>query len=342
MKKLFNVAVVGATGLVGRTMIKVLEERNFPVGNLFLLASERSAGTIISFRDTEYIVSALSTDSFEDIDIALFSAGKDVSVKYAPIAAACGCVVIDNGSYWRMHPDVPLVVPEVNPDAANNHNGIIANPNCSTIQLMVALKPIEDNYKLKRVIVSTYQSITGAGQKGIDQLTAEISGEIPQQRASKHQIAYNTVFHTVSDPDGFSEEEIKMINEPRKILSRPDLPMVVTCVRLPILGGHGESVNIETEKSFDIDELRKLMSNSPGITVVDSPLEDKFPTPVDAGGHDGVFVGRLRKDTTVDNGAYLWVVSDNVRKGAATNAVQIAELLIEKDGLDFEHKEFKY
>ncbi len=342
MKKLFNVAVVGATGLVGRTMIKILEERNFPVGNLFLLASERSAGTVISFKDTEYTVEALMPDSFEDIDIALFSAGKDVSIKYAPIAAACGCVVIDNGSFWRMHPEVPLIVPEVNPEALNNHNGIIANPNCSTIQLMVALKPIEDNFKLKRVIVSTYQSITGAGQKGIDQLTAEISGEIPQQRASKHQIAYNTVFHTVSDPDGFSEEEIKMINEPRKILSRPDLPMVVTCVRLPILGGHGESVNVETEKSFHIQQLRELLSNSPGITVIDEPLVDKFPTPLDAGGYDSVFVGRLRKDTTVDNGAYLWIVSDNVRKGAATNAVQIAELLIEKDGLDFERKELIY
>jgi aspartate-semialdehyde dehydrogenase len=342
MKKLFNVAVVGATGLVGRTMIKVLEERNFPVGNLFLLASPRSAGTMIGFKDTEYIVDAITPDSFEDIDIALFSAGKEVSIKYAPIAAAAGCVVIDNGSYWRMHPEVPLIVPEVNPEAAGSHYGIIANPNCSTIQLMVALKPIEDNFKLNRVIVSTYQSITGAGQKGIDQLTAEIGGDIPSQRASKHQIAYNTVFHTVTDPDGFSEEEIKMINEPRKILSRPDLPMVVTCVRLPILGGHGESVNVETERSFEITELRELLTNSPGITVVDEPHQDKFPTPVDAGGHDGVFVGRLRKDTTVENGAYLWVVSDNVRKGAATNAVQIAELLIEKDALDFDHKELKY
>jgi len=336
MSELYNIAVVGATGLVGRTMIKVLEERNFPVGNLYLLSSARSAGTEINYRGETLEVRELDEDSFDDIDLALFSAGKEVSIKYAPIAASKGCVVVDNGSYWRMHKDVPLVVPEVNPEALVGHNGIIANPNCSTIQLVAALKPINDKYGLRRVVVSTYQSITGAGQKGINQLMAEIEGKEPEKKVSNHQVAYNTVFHSVTDESGFSEEEMKMIQEPRKILGMNELKVAVTCVRLPILGGHGESVNIETERYANLDELRDLLHNSPGLCVIDSPKDEMYPTPLQSKDKNDVFVGRIRKDDSAENGLYLWIVADNVRKGAATNAVQIAELIVEKNLFDFE------
>ena len=340
IEKKYNVAIAGATGLVGRTMIKVLEERNFPVCNLTLLASERSAGEIIKFKDEDYIVKQIADDSFEDVDIALFSAGKDVSIKFGPEAVKSGCVVIDNGSYWRMNPNVPLVVPEVNPEDLEWHKGIIANPNCSTIQLMVPLKPIDDLYNLKRLVISTYQSITGAGQRGVDQLISEVTGFIPEERVTSHQVAYNLVFHKISDPEGFSEEEIKMINETRKILHTPELKVAVTCVRLPILGGHGESVNIETEKPFEISEIRRILSEADGLILVDEPYEEKYPTPLLSKDTNEVYVGRIRRDDTVDNGLYLWVVADNVRKGAATNAVQIAEKLIEKNLLSFQFFQF--
>ncbi len=333
MKEGLKVAVVGASGLIGRTMVRVLEERNFPVNELKLLASERSAGTLINYRDSQYEVEKLTADSFKGVDIALFSAGKAVSVEFAPIAAKAGCIVIDNGSYWRMHENVPLVVPEVNPEAARNHHGIIANPNCSTIQLVVALKPIHDNYRLKRVIVSTYQSISGAGQKGVDKLMKELDGE---STGDKHRIAFNAMFHTITDPEGFSEEEIKMKNETRKIMNEPGLKVAVTCVRLPIIGGHGESVNIETEKPFTVGELRSLFDHRHNVVVMDDPVNEVYPTPAIASDTDPVYVGRFRRDDTVDNGAYFWVVSDNRRKGAATNAVQIAELILENGWMEFE------
>jgi len=340
MKNKLKIAVVGATGLVGRTMLRILEEREFPVVDLILLSSPKGAGSVIAFRGVDYTVDAISEDSFESVDIALFSAGKDVSVKYALIAAAKGCVVIDNGSYWRMHKKVPLIVPEVNPDALIGHHGIIANPNCSTIQLVVALKPIHRTFGIKRMIVSTYQSISGAGQKGINQLNDEILGKEPAERVSKLPIAYNTVFHSITDSDGNSEEEIKMTNEPRKIFNDFDLKISVTCVRLPILGGHGESVNIETEKPTTVEELSELLNNSAGVTVIDDPVNSIYPTPLMSKDKDDVFVGRIRKDNSIENGFNLWIVADNIRKGAATNAVQIAELVLEKNLFEFERADF--
>ncbi len=335
MKKIFNVAVVGASGLVGRKILEILEERDFPIDKLYLFASNKSAGLPLIYKNTKYTIEELTETSFQNIDIALFSAGKEVSRKYAPIAVAAGAVVIDNGSYWRLNDSVPLLVPEVNPEALSAHHGIIANPNCSTIQMLVALKPIADNYGLKRVVVSTYQSISGAGQKGITQLADEIIGNEPNKRISSKSLAFNTVFHSFADGNDFTEEEIKMLNESRKILSLPELKIAVTCVRLPILGGHGESLNIETEKPFDISLLRSLLSNAPGISIIDSPEKDEYPTTALAQESDNVYIGRIRRDKTVENGFYMWVVADNIRKGAATNAVQIAELLVRNNLFDF-------
>jgi len=330
-----TIAVVGATGLVGRTMLQVLDEHEFPVGKLRLLASSRSAGSSMEFRGERYEVEELTENSFEGIDIALFSAGGAASKKYAPFAAAAGCVVVDNSSAWRMHPDVPLVVPEVNSDDLRHHHGIIANPNCSTIQLVVALKPIHDAFELKRVIVSTYQSVSGAGQKGVDHLTAEIEGREPDARISSHRIAFNTVFHAFIDDSGNTEEEQKVRRETRRIMNLPQLPVAVTCVRVPILGGHGESVNIECVRPFTIDQLRQVLENAEGIIVQDEPKDEYYPTPYKSEDRDEVFVGRLRLDDTVENGAYLWVVADNLRKGAATNAVQIARKLLEMNCLTY-------
>lgn len=320
-----NVAILGASGLVGRTMLKVLEERNFPINKLKLLASERSAGVEIDFKGNKYIVEAVNENSFDGFDIALFSPGKTASKQWAPVAANAGCVVIDNSSGWRMDKDVPLVVPEVNADVLKDYKGIIANPNCSTIQLVVVLNEINKHFGLKRVIVSTYQSISGAGQKGIDKLMSEICDD---RTNDKHKIAYNAMFHDISDENGFSEEEIKMIQETRKIMNLPNLPISVTCVRLPILGGHGESVNLQTEKPCTVEDIRKVMKSAKGIILIDNPLEQEYPTPAMSDGKDEVFVGRIRKDETFENGFYLWVVADNVRKGAASNAVQIAELYL--------------
>lgn len=330
----YNIAIVGAGGLVGRTMVKVLEERNFPVNELFLFATERSAGKKVNYNGKEIEIKIINEDSFKNIDIALFSAGKQASMIDAPLAAMNGCIVIDNGSYWRMHEQVPLVVPEVNPDSVQGHKGIIANPNCSTIQLVVALKPIQDNFGLKRVVVSTYQSISGAGQKGVDRLLNEINDK-KFNAGHKHKVAFNTVFHEFVDDSGFSIEETKMLNEIRKIMNMPELPLAVTCVRLPTLGGHGESVNVESEKPLSVESLRECLTSQKGITLIDNPEKDEYPTPQFAGGKDDVYVGRIRLDNSVKNGAYLWVVSDNLRKGAATNAVQIAELLVEKNLFNF-------
>lgn len=330
----YSIAIVGATGLVGRTMLQVLLERKFPIKKLTLLASERSAGAEIPYKNKNLVVQQLTPDSFKGVDIALFSAGGAVSREYAPIAAQAGCVVIDNSSAWRMHPDVPLVVPEVNPRALAKHKGIIANPNCSTIQLVVVLQPLHKKFKLQRVLVSTYQSISGAGQQGVEQLYKEVA--VPQLDSPfAHPIAYNTMFHSIAGPDGFSEEEIKMIRETRRIMELPDLRISVTCVRVPTLGGHGESVNVETEKPLSPATIRTALSKDENIIILDVPERDLYPTPLLAEGSDEVFVGRIRMDNSARNAAHLWVVADNVRKGAATNAVQIAEAIVASNRLAF-------
>ena len=322
-----SLAVVGATGLVGRTMLNVLEERNFPFDSLTLLASKRSAGKRLKFKGRYYRVEELDQHSFEGIDIALFSAGGETSRRYAPIAAKAGTVVIDNSSAWRMEKGVPLVVPEVNPEAAEKHKGIIANPNCSTIQLVVALKPLHDKFGLKRVLVSTYQSISGAGQSGVDQLMAELKGKEPASPKFSRQAAFNTIFHSFPEGKDSTEEELKMMKETQKIMSLPKLPISVTCVRIPTTGAHGESVNIEFERRTTPSQARKVLERAPGMVVVDNPAEDRYPTILDAEGRDEVFAGRIRKDPSQPMSLNMWVVADNLRKGAATNAVQIAELL---------------
>ncbi len=322
-----NIAVVGATGLVGRTMLKVLEEQNFPFADLKLLASSRSAGSKIKAFGKEYTVEELTENSFENVDIALFSAGGSTSKKFAPAAVKSGCIAVDNSSAWRMDPEVPLVVPEVNPEDIKLHKGIIANPNCSTIQLMPVLNVLNKKYTLKRVVCSTYQSISGAGQAGVDKLLGELEGNKVE---GKHQIAFNTMFHAVSESqEDVTEEELKMVNETRKILHIADLPVMYTCVRLPILGGHAESVNLEFEQEIDLDEIRNLLNSSEGMEVVDDLKHEVYPTPQSVNGKDGIFVGRLRRDHSAKNALALWVVADNVRKGAATNAVQIAQKLLE-------------
>lgn len=323
-----NIAIVGATGLVGRTMIRVLEERETLLSSLTLLASAGSAGETIRFRGADLTVKELTTESFVGIDFALFSAGGALSKQYAPIATKLGCVVIDNSSAWRMDPNVPLVVPEVNPEDALSHQGIIANPNCSTIQLVVALKPISDAYGLKRVVVSTYQSPSGAGQKGLDQLTAEMRGEEPSVRITKHTLLGNTVFHTIDAVGQASEEETKIVRETRRIMHLPSLSMAVTCVRVPVLGGHGESVVVETEDPCTEEAIRSLLAGSPGVVLLDDPANGVYPTPAISNDTDPVYVGRIRMDESVKNGVMMWVVADNLRKGAATNAVQILEYLM--------------
>lgn len=328
MNKIPNIAVVGATGLVGRTMLKVIEERKFPYKYLRLIASEKSAGEIIKVKGTDYIVESLDDNSFSNIDIALFSAGSRLSLVYAPIAANQGTYVIDNSSAWRMHEDVPLVVPEVNSHTLSAESKIIANPNCSTIQLVVVLNAINKHFGLKRVVCSTYQSISGAGKKGLDKLTNEIY-EMPDEHGlSKHKIAYNAIFHQASDYKGFTEEEMKMLFETRKILEMNDLPLAFTCVRLPILGGHAESVNLELAQDFSLVQIIRVLAEEESIIVVDDLQNEKYPTPQQANDTDEIYVGRIRKDDSVQNGLYLWIVADNLRKGAATNAVQIAERLI--------------
>ena len=324
--KNYRLAIVGASGLVGRTMVKVLEERNFPVGNLKLLASEKSAGQKISFRSKEYSVEELTKDSFSGVKIALFSAGGACSKEYAPVAAKAGCVVIDNSSAWRLDGSISLVVPEVNPEDLRWHKNIIANPNCSTIQMLAAIKPIVDKYGLERLVCSTYQSISGAGQKGVDKLTGEIAD--PTYNDGKHKIAYNTMFHSAKI-DGFTDEEYKMIHETRKMLHMPELRLAMTCVRLPLLGGHGESLNLELKNEYQLEDIRTLINETEGLVLVDDIENEEYPTPLAAQNRDEVFIGRLRRDDSCRNGLYMWVVADNLRKGAATNAVQIAEKMIE-------------
>jgi len=334
-KDRYHVAVVGATGAVGEQMREVLEEREFPVGELRLLASERSAGQLLSFRQRQIRVEVLTEDSFKDIDIGLFSAGGSVSAKFAPIAVQAGAVVIDNTSYFRMEPDVPLVVPEVNAKeiARYQSRGIIANPNCSTIQMVVALKPIHDVARIKRIVVSTYQSVSGAGRRAMEELSQQVAALFNGKEIEKikfpHQIAFNCIPHIDAfEPNGYTKEEMKMINETRKILGEPSLPVTATTVRVPVFCSHSESINVETEKKLTAKQARALLRESPGIIVADEPESAVYPMAIDAVGTDATYVGRIRDDESVPNGLNLWVVADNLRKGAALNAVQIAEILI--------------
>ncbi|KKY00092.1 aspartate-semialdehyde dehydrogenase [Paraclostridium benzoelyticum] len=330
MKKV-NVAIVGATGMVGRTFLKVLEERNFPIENLYLFSSARSAGSKVEFAGKEHTVEELNENSFDrDIQIALFSAGGSISEEYAPIAASKGAIVVDNSSAWRMDENVPLVVPEVNPEAVKEHKGIIANPNCSTIQAMVPLKPLHDKYKIKRIVYSTYQAVSGSGVKGTKDLEDGING-IPNQ-FYPHPIAYNCLPHIdVFMENGYTKEEMKMINETMKILNDYNLKITATTVRVPVVNGHSESVNVEFENDFEIDELKSVLANFEGLELVDDIANNVYPTAFELSGRDEVFVGRIRRDFSVDSGINMWVVADNIRKGAATNAVQIAELLLKYD-----------
>ncbi|MBO8433796.1 MAG: aspartate-semialdehyde dehydrogenase [Tyzzerella sp.] len=329
MKKV-NLAVVGATGMVGRTFLKVLEERNLPIENFYVMASARSAGSKIEFNGKEYVVEELTENSFDKpIDIALFSAGGSTSAKFAPIAAEKGCIVIDNSAQWRMDPNVPLVVPEVNPEDIEWNKGIIANPNCSTIQAMVALKPLDDKYKIKRVVYSTYQAVSGAGVAGWNDLENGLKGEEPKK--FPHQIANNCLPHIdVFMDNKYTKEEMKMIWETRKILHNDDLKVTATTVRVPVFDSHSESINVEFENPFELDELIEELRKAPGIVIEDDHENNVYPLALNAAGHDEVFVGRIRRDESVDNGVNLWVVADNIRKGAATNAVQIAQEIISK------------
>ena len=323
------VAVVGATGLVGTKMLRVLEERNFPVTQLLSVASERSWGKKVSFRGKEWTVMSADEAIARKPALALFSAGGAASGELAPRFAAAGCRVVDNSSFWRMDPEVPLVVPEINPDAIGPDNYIIANPNCSTIQMVLPLAPLHKAYGIKRIVVSTYQSVTGAGQRGIEQLEAERAGGSGSK--FPHPIDLNILPHIDSFlPDGYTKEEMKMVNETRKILGDSSIAVSATTVRVPVKGGHSESVNVEFLKPFQLKDAVQLMADMPGVVIQDKPEENLYPMPLTAWEKDEVFVGRIRRDPSVENGLNLWCVSDNIRKGAATNAVQIAQLLLEK------------
>lgn len=325
----YNMAIVGATGMVGRKFLQVLEERQLPVENYYLFASARSAGKKVSFMGKDHVIEELTETCFDgkDIDIALFSAGGSVSKKYAPIAASKGIVVIDNSSAWRMDPQVPLVVPEVNPQDILKHKGIISNPNCSTIQAVVVLKPLHDRYGIKRIVYSTYQAVSGAGMSGYSDLERGIKGYPPEK--FPYPIFGNCLPHIdVFLDNGYTKEEMKMIEETKEILGDNSLRITATTVRVPVFNGHSESINVEFKKDFDLPELKQVLENAPGVVVVDDPGSNKYPMPVDANEKDEVFVGRIRRDESVDSGVNLWVVADNIRKGAATNTVQIAERLI--------------
>ncbi|WP_297635537.1 aspartate-semialdehyde dehydrogenase [uncultured Clostridium sp.] len=328
---MYNVAIVGATGNVGRKFLEILAERNFPIKNLYLFASKRSAGKKMKFKNEEYTIIETNEENIKDLtlDFALFSAGGDTSLEFAPIFTKTGAVVIDNSSAWRMDPKVPLVVPEVNPEDISWHNGIIANPNCSTIQAMPVLKVLNDAFGIKRVVYSTYQAVSGAGMQGIKDLEDGVKGIAPKK--FPYPIAGNCLPHIdVFLENGYTKEEMKMILETRKILHEPDLRITATTVRVPVLNSHSESINVEVNKAFELPQVVELLENAKGITVYDNVDELKYPTPLEMSGTDDVYVGRIRRDFSIDNGLNLWVVADNIRKGAALNAVQIAELIINK------------
>jgi len=326
-----NLAIVGATGLVGSTFLKVLEERDFPFENLYMMASAKSAGTTVTFKGRDYIVEELTEKSFDKpIDIALFSAGASTSLKFAPIAASKGVVVVDNSSAWRMDKEVPLVVPEVNPQDIKWNKGIIANPNCSTIQAVVALKPLYDKYGIKRIVYSTYQAVSGSGLKGINDLKEGLKGN-DIMKAYPHPIAGNCLPQIdVFLENGYTKEEMKMVNETHKILGDDSIGVTATTVRVPVFDSHSESINVELKKPFEVEDIKKLLSEAPGVVLQDEPENSVYPLARNAAGKDEVFVGRIRRDFSIENGLNMWVVADNIRKGAATNAVQIAEVLIKE------------
>jgi len=316
-------------------MVACLEERNFPVARLVPLASERSVGEIVTFLGKEIPVEVLTKDSFDGVEIALFSAGGGISKEYGPIAVRAGAVVVDNSSAWRMDPEVPLVVPEVNPHDIGLYTktGIIANPNCSTIQMVVALKPLHDAARIKRVVVSTYQAVSGTGQKAVDELAEQVrallSCQATKNKVYPHRIAFNCLPHIdVFLPNGYTKEEMKMVDETVKIMGDDTIQVTATTVRVPVFYGHSEAVNIETERKLTPEEARQILAKAPGVKVVDNPAKNEYPMPLDAAGQDLTLVGRIREDFSIANGLNFWVVADNLRKGAATNAVQIAELLI--------------
>ena len=332
-----SVAVVGASGAVGEVMVRLLVERKFPIGSIKFLASERSAGRSIEFRGERYPIGRLSAEAFEGVDIVLSSTPGSVSKEYSPLAARAGAVVVDNSSAFRMDPDVPLVVPEVNPRDVANHKGIIANPNCSTIQMVVALKPLHDAARIRRVIVSTYQSVSGAGQKGMSELWSQTEAHVngkasPAPSKFAHPIAFNCV-PQIDDflPGGYTKEEMKMVHETRKIMGDDTIDVCPTCVRVPVLHGHSESILVETERPVTPEMARELWSKAPGLTILDDPGQLVYPLAASARGRDDVFVGRIRQDLHNPNALLFWCVGDNLRKGAALNAVQIAEELLKLD-----------
>jgi aspartate-semialdehyde dehydrogenase len=327
-----KVAVVGATGLVGTVMLKVLEERNFPLTELIPVASEKSVGKLITFKGKQFPIVSMDTAIGMRPDIALFSAGGSTSLEHAPRFKEAGTTVIDNSSAWRMDPTIPLIVPEVNANILSIDDKIIANPNCSTIQLVVALKPLHDKYKIKRVVVSTYQSVTGTGVKAVDQMMNERKGIYDGEMAYPYQIDLNVIPQIdVFTENGYTKEEMKMINETRKIMGDDTIRLTATTVRIPVMGGHSESVNIEFENEFDLAEITSILERTPGIIIVDDIANLKYPMPKDAQDKDEVFVGRIRRDESMPNTLNMWIVADNLRKGAATNAVQIAEYLLSKE-----------
>lgn len=331
-KSAYVVAVVGATGAVGTEMIEVLEERKFPVTRLVPLASARSAGGTVIFEGNEVPIEVLTKDSFAGVDIALFSAGADLSREFAPIAVKAGAVVIDNSAAWRMTPDVPLVVPEVNAHDIQRHKGIIANPNCSTIQMVVALKPLHDAARIKRIVVTTFQSVSGTGKDAMDELMVECQDLLSFKSASPKVYPYQIAFNCLPQiddflPSGYTKEEMKMVHETRKIMGDQSIHVTATTVRVPVYVGHSEAVNIETERKLSANEARAILSTAPGVLLYDDPAHKIYPMPLEVAGKDEVYVGRVREDESIANGLNLWVVADNLRKGAALNAVQIAEHL---------------
>ena len=327
--KSYNVAVVGATGMVGQKMLQVLEEMKFPVNNLYPMASARSKGKTVKFGDKEYVVEELCDEAFDkDIDIALFSAGGSTSERFAPAAAKRGVIVIDNSSAWRMDPEVPLVVPEVNPEDLKRHKNIIANPNCSTIQAMVALKPIYDKYGIDRIVYSTYQAVSGSGVKGYKDLEEGVKGA--ENQFYPHPIAYNCLHIDDFLDNGYTKEEMKMVNETHKIMHDDNIRVTATTVRVPVYYGHSESINVETKKPFEIEDVKALFKDAPGCVLRDDPANNVYPLAREAEGTNDVYIGRIRRDFSIDNGINFWCVADNIRKGAAANAVQIAFALIEE------------
>lgn len=335
MKK-YNVAVVGATGLVGREMLKTLSERDFPIAELKVIASERSEGKIIQFEDRELRVESVKEGTFEGIDIALFSAGSGVSKAVAPQVKEAGGIVVDNSNAFRMDDNAPLVVPEVNGEDLKEHQQIIANPNCSTIQMVMLLKPLAEKYGLKRLVINTYQAVSGAGKKAVDELIEQTKAYLNKEEIKSenfnHQIAFNAIPQIdVFLENDYTKEEMKMVNETHKILHDPELPVTATCVRIPVIFGHGESLNIELKNDFKIAEIKELFAKTENVELVDDPAQEKYPLQIDTEKNDNVLVGRIRRDNSVENGINLWLTANNLRKGAALNAVQIAEYLIENN-----------